>query len=1004
MIIRTKLKPPGGPTRFVPRPRVDELLRGLIDRHQIVWIAATAGSGKTTAVVEAARGAGRPLAWLTLDQTERAPGRLLAYLAAALAPHVPDAEELVQSTLQLGTPHQEVAGLLADALPEEPLLVVVDQVEHLADAAGGRRVLSALIRYAPSAARFVLVSRAEVELDLGSASWTGGVAAVGERDLAFDADEAAEALRAVGGAAIDPETAVRVTGGWVTGVLFESWRAADHVYGSGGEADPLHGYLAQHIMSTLAPAEHELLVRAAVLRAVDADAAEALGVAHAGALLASLRGKHLPVIWEGGGAVLQPHPRFREYLLTLLGRRSREEQLAIHRAHAELLLARGEREEATEALLRAHMPDRAASAAEDVIHAVVERHDLEQATRWLDAFGGDRVRRSERLMAAELLVAVGTERYGDGAAIADRLRARRRSGDPPLEARLACFIAWCYMMVVRFDDGLAVLDDAVPGPEVDIARSVLLTELPGGHYAQLAPPSGGPVDALLQRSYWAYGRLTRLLAEPPSPWAAAVNKPWRVAALRALGRLPEALALYEESMASGWGSTWLTASVHMEVMAELGRADEAWQVYAERRPSLEATGSHRLVLFADTLEAKLALRVDRDLERARAALDRMAADPATQQIVIVREQMLLWQGLRLLLSGEDDAAALASLTTAVALMAGADRILELPSAAVYLSEAQWRTGDPEAADRAADLALDAARRQGSHHSMLKALADFPAVASRRLDSGPSDDAAWRDLGRALLQGPAASGAGRPSAPRRRGVVIGDLGRRVLLVDGRETRPRIAKSIDLLAFLATRSDQSAGRAQLLDVLFDGRADDSSRAYLRQALSRAREVLPPPYALSSENGTVAVTGGALVSDSTELLTALDTAASLEGPAALAGLRVALADHGERELLPGGETEWIAERRRRLAAAVVDARLRAGTIAHDLGEYADAESYAKAVLRDDPYREQAWRLLMRARSAMGDDDGMLRAYQGCREALGALDAEPARSTQQLLEQLRR
>src|SRR5439155_452551 len=108
-----------------------------------------------------------------------------------------------------------------------------------------------------------------------------------------------------------------------------------------------------------------------------------------------------------------------------------------------------------------------------------------------------------------------------------------------------------------------------------------------------------------------------------------------------------------------------------------------------------------------------------------------------------------WYGLALLLEA-DDAAALARLRKAVESMVAGDRILELPTAAVYLAEAEWRAGDEEAADRAADRALDAARRQGSNHLLLQALADFPAVVSRRIDAEPGADSAWHELGRALI--------------------------------------------------------------------------------------------------------------------------------------------------------------------------------------------------------------------------------------------------------------
>jgi len=69
-------------------------------------------------------------------------------------------------------------------------------------------------------------------------------------------------------------------------------------------------------------------------------------------------------------------------------------------------------------------------------------------------------------------------------------------------------------------------------------------------------------------------------------------------------------------------------------------------------------------------------------------------------------------------------------------MVRGDRILELPTAAVYLAEAYWRAGDEDASDQAADLALDAAQRQGSNHLLLQALDDVPAVPTRRLDAEP----------------------------------------------------------------------------------------------------------------------------------------------------------------------------------------------------------------------------------------------------------------------------
>ncbi len=90
--------------------------------------------------------------------------------------------------------------------------------------------------------------------------------------------------------------------------------------------------------------------------------------------------------------------------------------------------------------------------------------------------------------------------------------------------------------------------------------------------------------------------------------------------------------------------------------------------------------------------------------------------------------------------------------------------------------------------------------------------------------------------------------------------------------------------------------------------------------------------------------------------------------------------------------------------LADLVAGARYEAAELAFSAGRFDDAQQWAQAVLRTEPYREAAWRLTMRIANALGDDDGVIVAYQGCEQALGTLGIGPAHSTRQLLERLRR
>ena len=267
VIINGKLVAPDLPGRWVPRPRLAARLSEFAADHHVVWVCATAGSGKTTAVLEAVTGGTTPVAWLTLDASDRAPGHLLSYLEAALGKVYPDLEGVASAGLAARMPHVEAAGLLADAIADRPVILVLDQLERLADASSALAVVAAFVRYSPRSLHTILCSRRELLLETHStAAWADAIR-VGEADLRFTVEEAREALALRGSVVLDAEDAVAAaTGGWVTGVLFESWRSEQHAYGAGGEADPLHGYLAAHILADLSDPQRDFLVKDVALR------------------------------------------------------------------------------------------------------------------------------------------------------------------------------------------------------------------------------------------------------------------------------------------------------------------------------------------------------------------------------------------------------------------------------------------------------------------------------------------------------------------------------------------------------------------------------------------------------------------------------------------------------------------------------------------------------------------------------------------------------------------
>src|SRR5919201_3604731 len=124
-VIQAKLAIPAPASELVARPRLDRQLARLIETHRAVVVSATPGAGKTTAVASALRRLELPMAWLTVDNTDSAPGRLVTYLEAALAQVLPEVSGTVGEALAAGIPHAEAAGLLVEAVGDDPVALVL---------------------------------------------------------------------------------------------------------------------------------------------------------------------------------------------------------------------------------------------------------------------------------------------------------------------------------------------------------------------------------------------------------------------------------------------------------------------------------------------------------------------------------------------------------------------------------------------------------------------------------------------------------------------------------------------------------------------------------------------------------------------------------------------------------------------------------------------------------------------------------------------------------------
>lgn len=189
-------------------------------------------------------------------------------------------------------------------------------------------------------------------------------------------------------------------------------------------------------------------------------------------------------------------------------------------------------------------------------------------------------------------------------------------------------------------------------------------------------------------------------------------------------------------------------AVVTELLLHAGRPAEAMAALEKGCELAFATGAHAWYIgFTEGL-VKLRIVDDRDATESMVLLDELENDPLIEHALQLRAKARAWRGPLLLRSGSDTDA-VDCLREAASLLKAGGLFLELPIVAVLPAEAEWRAGNEDAADRAADLALETSARQGSRHVLLKILNEFPAVASRRIDSEAEMETPWHAIGRAL---------------------------------------------------------------------------------------------------------------------------------------------------------------------------------------------------------------------------------------------------------------
>jgi LuxR family transcriptional regulator, maltose regulon positive regulatory protein len=336
-------------TRIVRRARVLTALDRAL-KAGICWVAAPAGYGKTTAVVDYLQKRRLAHLWYRADEGDQDIASFFHYLASALPR--PSASLPVFGAEYSEQP-KEFARRFARAYFTrlKPGTVLVLDDLHYADTPQFRAILAILLRELPESLKCLCVSRTLPPDELSELTFNGRLRLVDQPILQFS-DREATALVATRVRRQAADVDVSFARGWAAGLVLMADRAAagtlrpDTPRGrvaprvSASQQTDVFAALARQLFDALPPTEQEALLKLSLLPEVTPELAAALaGKEVARNLLGQLHQRQLLITRaESARSVFQLHDLFREFLQNRLASHFPATELAALRERAAVLL------------------------------------------------------------------------------------------------------------------------------------------------------------------------------------------------------------------------------------------------------------------------------------------------------------------------------------------------------------------------------------------------------------------------------------------------------------------------------------------------------------------------------------------------------------------------------------------------------------------------------------------------------------------------------------------
>jgi len=385
-LVNTKIRTPRRRQNSLRRERLLNFIHSHI-QCKLILIAAGAGYGKTSLIIDYAYDTDLPVCWYSLDASDRQLKVFVTYLVEAVRQRFP---QFGQAALDLVARDFDAQGrdggdedidllsrVLVDAIEQTIrgyFVLVLDDYHEVIDSGPVNALVDALLRYLPENCHIILASRGiPRRLTLTRLVARREVTGLGQEDLRFTAPEIYSLLRNMGNMSLtQDQTRVLAerTEGWITGVLLAAqanWSgAASDILRITGASGGVFTYMAEEILERQPPPWQRFLLGSALLAEMSPPLCDALlDINNSAQMLQELAERNLftfPLDVEGNW--YQYHQLFREFLIASLERNDPAGCRRLRLRHAQLMANRGNWSHAVESYLLAGAPVEAAEAIE----------------------------------------------------------------------------------------------------------------------------------------------------------------------------------------------------------------------------------------------------------------------------------------------------------------------------------------------------------------------------------------------------------------------------------------------------------------------------------------------------------------------------------------------------------------------------------------------------------------------------------------------------------------